>query len=238
MKIDTESVSFIKTVVKTAQLVGIDNIIIEEEGVRAIDDNQTVVLFQKENIPELSFGSIGLNRISVFTSRLALAESRDNFQMDSQDDGNGQIVSLTMKGSGVKIDYRCANPTTIRAPKQLHDTMQVRVKINPEAVMLLVKASAAMPQMSGKLEVVTLASDKDGVSFELADSTNDVFSHKFTDHAESLIDGDSTKFVHRYPLKTLISLFKENPEGHFDIGQKGILNVNINGLDIFVLPRV
>ncbi len=238
MQITPEVLTFLKKVVRTAELVDIDNIIIETGCVRAIDDKKTVLIFQENNIPILPFDSIGLNRTGVFTSRLQLAETRDNFTVDAILNAEGdQVISLTMKGAGMKIDYRCANPTTVKAPKKMLDTLKYRIPLNSEAVMLLQRAHVAMPQLSD-IQVVTILSSKDGVSFELADSNNDVFSHTFTLSAENLVDGEPVLFANRYPVKTLLSLFKQNPEGFFDIGEKGILNVVVNDLNVFVLPQV
>jgi len=52
MKLSQEQISFIENVVKTGQSIGIDNIIIEPEMVRAIDDARTVVLYQNADVPE------------------------------------------------------------------------------------------------------------------------------------------------------------------------------------------
>ena len=233
MKLTSDEITYIQNVVKTAQTVDIDNIIIEQDTVRAIDDNKTVVLFQNEGVPDMSFGSIGLNRIDVFVSRLDIAKTQPDFTIEAENvDDNKYARSLTMKGKGVKIDYRCANPTTIHAPKQIMDTLEYRVQMNADAVMMLQKGQAAM-----SAETVTIVSNSKGVSFEIVDINNDLFNYTFTDEVENLLEGDNTNFAHRYPIKTLISLFKQNYES-FSIGQRGILNICVHDLNIYVLPQV
>ena len=101
MKLSQDLISFIETVVRTGQSVNIDNVIIEPDMVRAIDDARTVVLYQNTNVPEMPFGSIGLNRIGVFLSRLEIAKSQDNFTLDVivDDDAEsaGSCLSLFKK---------------------------------------------------------------------------------------------------------------------------------------------
>jgi hypothetical protein len=233
MKLSQDLISFIETVVKTGQSVNIDNVIIEPDMVRAIDDARTVVLYQNTNVPEMPFGSIGLNRINIFLSRLEIAKSQDNFTLDVTVDDDAEYArAVTMKGTGTKIDYRCANPATIQAPRQINDNLIYRVQMNAEAVSLLQKGQVAMGS-----ETVTIVSD-DGVSFELTDVNSDVFKHTFAPDIELLDEDASPSFTHRYPAKTLLALFKQNPDGHFDIGEKGILNISVNGLSIYVLPQV
>ncbi len=232
MKLDPESVAYILNVVKTARLVDIDNIIIEADLVRAMDDASTVVLFQNEDVPDMPFGSIGLTRVDVFMARYDIASSQDKFSIEAEVKDDDEFArAIIMKGKGIKIDYRCGNPAKIKAPRQVHDTLKFRVPLNAEAVSLLQKGQAAMGADS-----VSIVSN-DGVSFELVDVNNDVFKHTFAVDAEPLTQDEDTKFVHRYPVKTLLALFKHNPDGQFSIGAKGMLCFPINGLTVYVLPQ-
>ena len=226
MRLDDETLGYLQTVVNTALLVGIDNIIIEDGKVRAIDDNKTVVIFQDESVPEMDW-AIGLNRINVFTSRFDIIKTRDDARVEvTVDDDRGFVRSLVMKSKGIKVDYRCANPTTIQAPRQINDEILHRIPLTGEAVMLLQKGQAAMGA-----DTVSVISNADGVAFELRDINNDVMSHTF-------VEGDHPNFAHRYPVKTLLAMFKSNSEGDFEIGKKGMLKFPVNGLDVYVIPQV
>lgn len=235
MRLDDDIIGYIKLVVDTAQLVGIDSIIIEDNKVRAIDDNKTVVIYQDENVPEPMIGAIGLNRISVFQSRFDIIQSRDDARVEvTVDDDRGFVRSLNMRGKGVKVDYRCANPQTIQAPRQINDQMKFRVPLTPEAVVLLQKGQGAMGA-----DTVSIISSPDGVAFELADINNDVFAHTFAQSDDvECIEGGKPNFAHRYPVKTLLAMFKTNAEGDFFVGGKGMLKFVVNGLDVYVLPQV
>jgi len=232
MKLDASSILYIKNAVKTAQLVNIESLIIEEGVVRGIDEDRTVLVFHNEDVPPIPFGSIGLTRLGVFISRLDIIQSQESFNVDAVgDDNEGWIKSLTMKGTGTKIDYRCSKPSSIQAPKRINDTMRARVQLTEEAVSTLQKGQAAM-----SAEEVSIISNN-GVSFELVDVNSDVFKHTLQDDVTPLEAEASTTFAFRYPIKTILALFKKEPNGHFDVGQKGTLRVNVNGLDVYVLPR-
>lgn len=234
MKLDAITVGYIQTVVKTAKLVNIDSIIIEPNMVRAISDDTSVVILQSENVPDMPFGSIGMNRLDVFAQRYEVLRTQDNFSIDADiDEDNKCARGIIMKAKGTKLDYRCAKPAAIRAPRQINDTQKHRVTLNAESTVLMQKAIAAMQNP----EFVTLISDSDGVTFKFTDVNNDVFEHKFMDKVETLTPDASGKFAHRYFVKTLFPLLKQNPEGHFDVGQKGILAFCVNGLTVYVLPQ-
>ncbi len=234
MKLDQEILTYIKNVVETGQLVGIDNIIIEPGKVRAINDDKSVVLFQEEDVPDMPFTAVGLNRIGIFLSRLEVARTQDNFAVDVKTDDNDEFArGFTMTGKGFKVDYRCANPRSIEmvAPKKVNDEMIYKITLTPQAVYMLQKGQSAMGS-----DVVTLISNSDGVTFEFVDINSDKFSHTFTKNVVVSEDADES-FSYHYPIKILLALFKHDAEGTFQIGRKGMLNIVVNNLNIFVLPQ-
>lgn len=234
MKLSNEDITFIQNVVNTSQLVNIDSVLIEPGCVRAMDEDKTVVLLQKENVPTFAFGPIGLTRLNTFSSRLNIIKSQEKFSIDAVVDQTEDFTrSLTMKGKGTKIDYRCAKPSTIQAPRLIQDEPRARIKLNGDAVVLLQKGQSAMDNA----EEVTINCN-DGVSFEFVDVNSDVFKHTFADDVESLLNEDKVRFVHRYSTKTLLALFKKNPDGFFEISRKGILSIAVNNLTVYVLPRI
>lgn len=237
MKVDQSSLAYIINVVKTAQLLGIDNIIIEEGRVRAIDDDSCVVMLQTADVPVLPFGSIGLNRINIFSSRYSIAESANNFELDATVDGpegNTYARALTMKAKGIKIDYRCANPATIRAPKSLNDALKYRARMHPEAVMYMMKGASAM-----EADTVTIIGTKDSVSFEMVDINGDKLTHQFGDTVDNVQPDDTSepKFTHAYPVKLLQTLFKGHSDSYFYLTARGMLKLSVNNLDVYVLPK-
>ena len=234
MKLDKDTIEYIQSAIRTAQMVGIDNVIIEPDCTRGMDDGKTVVICQNDNVPDMPFGSIGLNRLNTLTSRLDIAKTQENFSISLVVDDDEEFArSLTMTGKGIKIDYRCANPMNIEAPKKINDTFKYEFQINAEAVLLLQKSQTAMGA-----ETVTIISNEKGVSFEMSDINGDVFAHTFSDGAVPTTEDSDVSFVNRYPIKTLLPLFKHDPENVVGISQKGIMKVIVNGLTIFVLPQV
>ena len=227
MRLDQDTLTYIKNVVETGQMVGIDNVIIETGKVRAINDEKSVVMFQEENVPDIDF-NIGLNRVGVFLNRLEVARTQENFAVDVATDDNGEFArSFTMTGKGFKVDYRCANPKTIAAPKKVNDEMLHEIHLTAQAVYMLQKGQTAMGA-----DVVSLICNEDGITFEFVDGNSDKFTHTFT------TEGSEESFTYMYPIKILLPLFKYNAENTFRIGRKGMLNVVVNNLNIFVLPQV
>jgi hypothetical protein len=235
MIINSESLAYIQNVIKTAGLVKIDNIIIEPGKVRAVDTDRSVVIFHDKNVPLMPFGSIGINRINVFSDRIEIAKSVDNFSLDAVvESATGKepfVRALAMKGKGIKVDYRCANPQTIQAPKAVHDQAIYRVQITPEAITLMQKGKSAM-----STDEISFVGDSNGVSFVMADINSDKLSYHFADNIE-VIGDNAPAFTHRYPITIVHSLFKANNDGFFQVTSKGMMKIVVNNLDIYVLAR-
>lgn len=232
MNLDLKTIKYIQDVVRACRLVNVDGVIIEPGIVRGMDDNRSVVVFMNEDVPDMPFGSIGLSRLGVFQSRLDIIKVHDKFTIEATiKDGTEYVQTLTMKTKGTKIDYRCMNPSNLSAPKKLNDNMMYGVKLGGDTVGLMQKAMSAM-----SADTVTIISNSEGVSFELVDVNKDVFKHVFTEDVETFADGTGTNFAHRYPIKTIISLFKEEPNGTFEVGARGLLKFTIDDVDLYVLP--
>lgn len=235
---------YIENVLRTAQMVGIDNVVICPDGVAGIDSDKKVLMLETNNVPEFPFGAIGVNRLDIFLSRLALAKSCDNFTMEYETATNKDETTFArqviFKGTGVKVEYRCANPTTVLAafsdknkfPKNLNDPKCFSVPLTAEAALLLAKAQSAMGA-----DLVELVSDDGGVYFKLSDISSDEFTHTFAARPKILDEGsDKTAFNYLYPVKLLLPLFKQNSQATLLIGRRGTVSMAVNNLNITVFP--
>lgn len=233
MKLTDDEIKYIENAARTAMMFKVDNIIIDEEGCRGIDDGRTVWMRQGANtLPALTFDSICIQRVPLFLSRLDIARTQEQFEVDASLHDDGWIQCLTFKGKGTKIEYRGSNPIKTKIPKNLNDDRAMQVKLNGEVILLMQKGQAAMGA-----ELVNIISN-DEVTFEFMDVNRDVFSYTFPDKAESLTDEDVTKFAHKYPIKLILSMFKQDPDGYFSVGGRiGTLSVKINGIDVYIIPQ-
>jgi hypothetical protein len=236
MKINKSIIDYIRNVIKVAKIAGIDSAVFEKDLVRGLDENKTVFILHKDDVPEFPFDGMGLGRLDLFSSRYALVDGRPDVSIEgeiSTKDGTNQVTQLTFKAKNLKVDYRCANATIFKSPKNVKNPMIYQFSINQDAVETLVKAQSAMG-----VEHLTLISNADGMRFELVDTNNDVFSHDFSAQAISIEEREDAMFVHRYPVKTLIALFKQDPEQTVELNLSGIMKVRILGVDVYVFPAI
>ena len=231
-------IKYIEKAVNVAKIAGIDNLIIETDRVRAMDEDATIFICHNEDVPDLPFGAMGMTRIGVFSSRLDIASSMGDVSViASIDESNPQstfVRALQLKGKGVKVDYRCANPTTLKAPKQVADPKCYSAVMSAAAVQMMVKGQSAMAA-----DDVTFIGSMDGVQLEIKDNNSDALTYQVDDMVtiENAEIAKSPDFFFRYPIKTITALFKQNQDGRFYITSKGIAVISVDDLTVYVMPR-
>ena len=238
MKFSKSHIDYIKKAAKVAKLVGIEALAIEKTVVRGMDESKSVVICTTENIPDIEFDGIGIGRLDVILSRLALIEERTTFSSEADTNirnNETQVSQLTFKAKNIKVDYRCADTRVIKAPKAIKDPMTFTFRLNQDIVDTLIKAQSAMG-----VDDVTLISNEEGMSIELIDATNnDVFSYNFGVQALMIDNQQEIKeFVFRYPVKILTGLFKQDALQTIEIGEKGTMKCVVLGISVYVLRVV
>jgi hypothetical protein len=138
-----------------------------------------------------------------------------------------------MAGKGVKVNYRCANPAVIRAPKVLTDDVRYELTLTDEAINFMSKGSVAMAS-----DEITITAGPDGTFFEITDINGDVFSYTFPSNAIDITSTKDAEFSHTFPLKTLLPLLKAAGSDTVHLTDKnGMMKMVVEGFDVYVFPR-
>lgn len=231
MKLENDILSLINLAVETSKLLSIEELIIDKLGIRALNPDRTAVLLLKTELP-LPFESLSINRLTAFQQRLSIIKDVNDININAETDKDNNVRSLKFSNKNLSVSYRCANPNTISAPKNVSENFFRQVSFTNEAYDMLVKGQNAM-----KAEIFTLISDEHGVRFEIMDSNNDIFSYNFTNKVELSNSESSETFVFRYPIKIFLPVLKQNTNSILSIGEKGVLKMTVNDLDVMILPK-
>lgn len=235
MSLSRTDLSYISAAVTAASSVGIESVIIESGAVRAVDPTGSIVLLHTTNVPTFDFGSIGITRISTLVSLLAVAPLDDKVDLSAtieKMNGITYIRSLNIKGKGYKLDYRCANPATIRAPRALNGTDPAfKIHLDPSAITAMSKAKAAIGG-----EEITLSYGGDQVGYELSNINGDKFARTLSTSVDELDDAITT-FSYKYPLKLLLTALNPSVNTYCTVTARGMLCVRVGGYDMYILPR-
>jgi len=230
MKLEKEIIDLILISVETAKLLGLEELIIDKHGIRGLHPDRQSLLLHKIELP-LPFNAIGINRLHTLKGRLNIIKGMDNVSLNA-DISDNIVRKLYFSTKKLKVEYRCSNPKNIETPKNINENFFREVEFTEEAYMMLMKAQSVM-----KVIDFTMISDKDGVRFELFDENNDVFSYNFTNNIELLSEKGDNTFVFRYPIKVFLPILKQNPNTKIQIGEHGVLQLNINELTSMIVPK-
>lgn len=236
------TLGLLQDAINTASVLGIERMVIDSHSLRGdSQDNGTMMIYPFPKDTELEFGSMGISRIGVLRARMRLLDNEGSVtpEYKVRDSGEKFVFRLELKRNKTKIDFKCADPSQIRAPKALNDPDHFGFKFSEDDIKLMLRGKAAMQS-----ELVTLES-KDGksIEFSISASEGDVLRHEL----ESVLDTktDRETFVVTYKSKFLFPLLKEIIEDAKDgemidvlLTNRGILKIEVNGIPTYLFPEV
>jgi hypothetical protein len=238
IKLSPDLVAYIKKVLKTAQVLKFEDIVIGRDMVRGCNPVRTAVIVDLD-VPELPFEGIGIGGVGRLLTRMGLME---NYTAEVEL-VNNFVMNLELKVKGMSVKYRCANPNAIKSPKSLKDVDGWTMELSPEVIAQLTKGAAAMG-----CEIITFKVVEDECSLTMVDSNRDSYTQEFQGYIESLFGHeDTSSFTFHYDLPTLLNVLKfcdkpkkvEGPEGSLKvvIGQGGSMVCTLNSIKVSVAPR-
>ena len=231
MKLTDVVIQQIKKATDIAKITKLENIIIDTDTIRGMDDMRQVILLHHHS-DDLPFESLALTRIPSFITRMGIIQQDENFEVQASIHNNN-VTDLKMSGMGTNISFRCADAAQQNVPKQITDEMQFRIPFTDDMIDAVKNAVASM-----KMDAITIIGKDDVVSIEMIDVNNDIFNFSFTSNIENLLDDEPPRFTKRYQVKNLLPLLSNCEIGYFEIGKKGALIINVFDLNVYLVPMV
>lgn len=231
-----DRIDYIKNAALSASALGIENLIIESNMVRGIDEAKVVMIIQ-ENDVKMPFTALGINRLDVFKTRLQLFETQTgvNFEAHLHPETK-EVVLLQMKAPGLSIDYRCAhciepNPT-IKAPRTMKSPIKFEFQMNEETIELLAKGHHAMGG-----DKLTLSANAEGVQVKTLDSSNDEFVQTI---ATAFVNKETGKkndgeFEWMFASKTFLNMLKNATHNTFGVNEAGVFKGISRNLGTYIV---
>lgn len=234
MKLSKHQVQWLDNLLKVARIVGIEDVIVQKDTTRAVDSNQTTLIFHPGGMPDMPCDALGLTRTNVLQARLDLMKDEESFVISLDVDTSTDTSfcrSMKMSSGKVAVDYRCGHPATIRAPKVIHGDVSHTFTIPKETIALMQRGQSAM-----SADTFSLILSKGVVEFELKDINGDVMVGPVTSDVNT-VDGQAAAFHCRYPAKSVLSILKYVGDVPVSIVGKGMLKFEIDGIVVYILSQ-
>jgi hypothetical protein len=235
------ALTLLQDAIDTGTILGIERMVIDSHSLRGeSQDNGTMMLLPFPAGTELEFGAMGISRISVLKARLRLLANEGTItpEFKVRDSGDQFVFRLALKKGKTTIDFKCADPAQIKAPKGFNDPDYFGFAFSADDIKLMLSAKSAM-----QADTVTFAS-KDGktVAFSISASEGDALTHTL----ECELDSKTTTetFAASYKTKILFPVLKEimdaAKEADVDVvlTRRGIMKIEVNMIPVYVFPEV
>lgn len=234
VKLDQDIIDFLYATAKASIAVGVESLKLSGGIISGISPDHTTIVIQTDNVPDIGFQLV-MHRLDLFTQRMDLIRS-DPSKMEvyvEPDPRKGIFVrSMHLRGKGVKIDYRCANPKLIETPASINDKLYTRISHDGSLLTTISKALIAVPS-----DAVEFVSDGGSVQVTLRDITSDALTMDVECTIEPLARLSTGAFSGAYPAKSLTTLMKQADEHElFFCSPTGSVAVMKNNLMIHLLP--
>lgn len=242
-KLNYETIDFLKNLVQTCYVCGIDSVVVEQDKIRgqSEDSSRGIFLLETQTIPDfIPFETIGIGRVKTLRTRMSLLD--DNIQVSydttERDNRDELVTKLILKNKHTKIDFSCTDPKMIRSPQKFNDPIYYGFDISEETLLVMSKAFAAI----NTKQISFSTGEDNNVEFRASDVEADMFVHIVSDEYTIDDNAGADNFYFSYSIKYVLPLFKAamdmDRKLHVNISKRGIMKIRVNGFSVFVLPEL
>jgi len=246
VKLPQNVVSTLIDSVEVAGLLGINSIVLDEHSVRGRHaEAGTIFVMTFDDGTKWDFGAIGVTRIPELSKRLNLMRTRgDNFTIEAELKTRGEDITyagrLTLKHAKTKVEYKCGDPTLIKAPKGLQDEEHFTCALSRDDIKFIKSASSAMGA-----EKLIFSNPKDNDNFVISIPNKE--DEKIVHETDGIVGylADATSFSFAYTSDILIKainsmekiLRKEDLDAlQMTITRRGVLTFPVKGITTYIIP--
>lgn len=238
-KIDNEIIEQVATILNVAKDLKINAIAIGNGKIGAIDEAQQVVMYDDNEKYTYPFGVIGLNRPHLFVSRYNLMCDKPDLEFFVDVDSKiirGEEVSIVkmikMQTSAMSVEFRAANPAVLRIPKKLNTETIFTSTFDSEIIKVIGESNRVMES-----EIITFIHEEEKyLRCEIYDDINDKLEIDLSKYITvNETEGD---FEYKYPVNQVLVLLKKSEDKVVSVTCDGLLKFDLNGVNVYVVPRV
>jgi hypothetical protein len=235
-----KTVDLLKNVVETSKLFNIQIFIIDKQGIRAQSEESYIFLYKKENLDYLEFDSLCINRLPELKNRLNFIEtidSKTSFNIalsgiKKLDSGDTIVSKLNLISKNTSLEVGCGNPAQYKLPWGVTDNNLVKFTINNESIETLVAFSRIV---QNKNKVINIKNVENVIIVTSTDNESDTATHIIS-KSPIFLNG-LTDFSFVYNINNLIPVMRGRLEIEFTLTERGILILEINGINALIFPE-
>jgi hypothetical protein len=238
---DTQKI--IAFAVKYCDLVDIDSLLIDKNGIRAKQDEKAVYLIEPGDYDFLEFDTLYINRVKALSPRIKMFETSKmdydiNAELKELKDGSSVVKKLIISGGKTTVNFNTSIITKgLNLPKQMKDLEYYKVNMDSKDLTILKKGISAMGAENFKI-----FSEDGEVKCEIVDIERDLLSQNVASKFKTLNNDAPDDFEFHYNFKIIFPLLQEagrdSETFNIVITRKGVMCLTINGLSMYIFPEI
>lgn len=242
IKIKAEILDYIRTVLKTCSICGVESVAISSEAIRGVaqDHLKGIYLLDNVNIPDsLPFTGMGIGRVKALVARLSVLDDLNTvmeINIDEKDNGDYIVGKMFLKDKKTKVEFSCCEPSRIKSPKSFKKEIVYTFSMTPDTLKLMSKSIVAIESNKISFE----SKDGETIKFITSDTAGDKLEHMVATDL-SVEDGVDQTFKFMYEIKYILPLMKAAADNdgiiNIRMADNGIIKMSVNGFDVLILPE-
>lgn len=215
-----------------ARALQIEAFAITEGVVKGVSNSGMLIV---DEYPDPDF-NIGVTRVQALHTRLAMiAESGNGVTAEyTKDKTDTYINKIFLKSKRTKVEFNCAKPELIKAPKRLADKKIAAFTITPSTLATLKRAASAMGST-----LLSFSIDETSVVVRLKDDGGDIFEHTIDDSSIETTEFYEQPGTFVYNIKNFLQTLKDTGEnGKVEVTVRGFLACKYDGFTVYLTQEI
>lgn len=217
------------------------------DGMSIRGENKTDGVFILMDTSELEIDlTVAISRLDAFHARLRMFDNpKLSYNLVNRDNGESFCGEIVLSSGKSTVTFKCADPTTIKAPKALKDPVTKSILLKQNDIKTIHKAIHGMK--SDKITVSSHGQDATfgDVTFALSDTDGDVFKHSMEGALKHLVDPSSSSAISStYMTSTIKAAFRlfdraiddTDAQQEISITSRGIMIVTVSDIPVYLFP--
>jgi hypothetical protein len=224
----------IENVLRTCKLFGLDGVLFANNSVSATDN--LVLITSETSLPTENIGKLAFNRIDLFLKRLSAVKTRAGYgatAVSVERDGKKVVKQLNLKTDGVNVEFGCCSPDKLPELKTFISSDLVDVIFADDEAAMISKMISTVDTPS-----ITINIEGNRASIDISDvDGGDVVVIDLANPVKGDVDEDFSLSYH-FDKNAFSALINNTNANKFSICcEKGMLMIEINGIDVFLRPN-
>lgn len=238
MRLSSNDVTELKSILAACKVLGIDGVVIHEGLARGAKPTLDAAIISQAKLSISEALRLGIGRVAELEKRLAIFPGQ--VEIEGRCNEAGDVSLLTLSSGKSKVQFRCTSVNLMRYPKANEDQPFAVITLNRAEVAQVVKAVRTL----GAEKLVLQVARTGAVRLECSDSANDRFDIELEVAAE-FVEGTEGA-VQTYLADLFVSLvdasFRGEAEGapgvSFTLGAAGSITSTVHGHNLLLMPQI